>query len=70
MGLAENLADAAKMAVREMVAFLVDVKHLSRDDAYMLCSVAGNLVVTQVVDGTIGAHMLLPKSIFRPGASR
>ncbi|HEY2907078.1 MAG TPA: acetamidase/formamidase family protein [Vicinamibacterales bacterium] len=70
MGLDENLGEAAKMAVREMIAFLVDVKHLSHDDAYMLCSVAGNLVVTQVVDGTVGAHMQLPKSIFKPSASR
>ena len=30
----------------------------------MLCSVAGDLDVTQVVDGTRGAHMILPKSIF------
>ncbi len=70
MGLAEHLPDAAKMAVREMVAFLVDVKHLPPDEAYMLCSVAGNLVVTQMVDGTVGAHMLLPKSIFTSGAAR
>jgi acetamidase/formamidase len=70
MGLDENLPEAAKMAVREMIEFLVDVKHLSRDDAYMLCSVAGNLVVTQVVDATVGVHMLLPKSIFKAAPSR
>ena len=59
-----HLTLAAKDAVREMIAFLVTEKHLSRDDAYMLCSVAGDLDVTQVVDGTRGAHMILPKSIF------
>ena len=64
MGLNEDLTLAAKDAVREMIAFLVADKHLSRDDAYMLCSVAGDLNTTQVVDGTRGAHMLLPKSIF------
>ena len=64
MGLNEDLTLAAKDAVREMIAFLVTEKHLTRDDAYMLCSVAGDLDVTQVVDGTRGAHMLLPKSIF------
>jgi acetamidase/formamidase len=52
------------MAVREMIAFLEHDKHLSADDAYMLCSVAGNLIVTQIVDGTVGTHLLLPKSIF------
>ena len=64
MGLNEDLTLAAKDAVREMIAFLVTEKHLTRDDAYMLCSVAGDLDVTQVVDGTRGAHMILPKSIF------
>jgi len=65
MGLNEDLTLAAKQAVREMIAFLVATKGLSRDDAYMLCSVAGDLTVTQVVDGTRGAHMSLAKSIFK-----
>ena len=64
MGLNEDLTLAGQQAVREMIDFLVKTKGLSRDDAYMLCSVAGDLNVTQVVDGTRGAHMLLPKSIF------
>jgi len=67
MGLNEDLTLAAKGAVREMIDFLVANKHLTRDEAYMLCSVAGDLDVTQVVDGTRGAHMLLPKSIFGKG---
>ena len=65
MGLNEDLTLAAKGAVREMIDFLVKTKGLSRDDAYMLCSVAGDLDVTQVVDGTRGAHMIMPKSIFK-----
>ena len=64
MGLNEDLTLAAKGAVREMIDFLVTHKKLTRDDAYMLCSVAGDLNTTQVVDGTRGAHMILPKSIF------
>ncbi|SFQ77728.1 acetamidase/formamidase family protein [Hymenobacter arizonensis] len=64
MGLNEDLTLAAKDAVREMINFLVTEKKLSRDDAYMLCSVAGDLNTTQVVDGTRGAHMIMPKSIF------
>jgi acetamidase/formamidase len=31
----------------------------------MLLSAAMDLQVTQIVDGTKGAHALLPKSIFR-----
>ena len=64
MGLNEDLTLAAQQAVREMIAFLMKTKGLSHDDAYMLCSVAADLNVTQVVDGTRGAHMLLPKGIF------
>jgi len=39
-------------------------KHLSRDDAYMLSSVAADLHITELVDGNKGVHMMLPKSIF------
>ena len=35
---------------------------LTRNQAYMLCSLAGNLRVTQTVDGNKGVHMLMPKS--------
>ena len=65
MGLNPDLDEAAKMATREMLDFLVENKGLSRDDAYMLASAAMDLVVTQAVDGTRGIHALLPKAIFR-----
>jgi acetamidase/formamidase len=64
MGLHPDLDEAARIAVREMIDFLVQEKGLSRDDAYMLCSLAGDLRVTQIVDGTKGIHAMLPKSIF------
>src|SRR5262249_49763400 len=64
MGLHTDLHEATKIATREMLDFLVQAKGLSRDDAYMLASVAMDLVVTQVVDGTQGIHALLPKAIF------
>ncbi len=53
------------LAVREMVDFLVTEKKMSRDDAYMLCSVAVDLHVTQPVDATKGVHAMLAKSLFR-----
>ena len=64
MGLDEDLTEAAKMAVREMIDFLMQEKHMTRDDAYMLASVAGDLHITQVVDGNKGVHMMISKSIF------
>jgi acetamidase/formamidase len=64
MGLDEDLTAATKMAVREMIDFLVQEKHMTRDDAYMLASVAADLHITQVVDGNKGVHMMISKAIF------
>ena len=63
--LSADLDEAAKLATREMIDFLVAEKNLSRDDAYILCSIAVDLRVTQLVDGTKGIHAMLAKSIFR-----
>lgn len=64
MGFDDDLSIAAHRAVREMVDFLVSEKGLSRDDAYMLASVAGDLHITEVVDRNKGVHMALPKNVF------
>ena len=43
---------------------------LSRQHAYMLCSLAGDLRVTQTVNGSKGVHMMMAKSVVRSiGAS-
>jgi len=65
MGLHTDLDEAAKIATREMLDWVVQIKGLSRDDAYLLASAAMDLHVTQVVDGTKGVHAMLPKAIFR-----
>jgi acetamidase/formamidase len=65
MGLHEDLDEATKLAVREMVEFLMAEKKLSRDEAYMLCSLAADLHVTQAVDATKGVHATLAKSLFK-----
>ena len=64
MGLNEDLNQAAKLATREMLNFIVETKGLSRDDTLMLLSAAMDLRVTQIVDGTKGVHALIPKAIF------
>lgn len=64
IGLDTDINEAAKMAVREMIDFLVTEKHLTRDDAYMLSSVAADLSITQLVDGRKGVHASIPKAIF------
>jgi acetamidase/formamidase len=42
MGLHEDLDEATRLATREMVEFLMVEKHLTRDEAYMLCSLAAD----------------------------
>jgi acetamidase/formamidase len=64
MGFHQELYEATRTAVREMIDFLVSEKHLSRDDAYMLISVAGDVDITELVDGNKGVHVLLPKAVF------
>ena len=63
MGLNADLDEAARMATREMIDFLVSQRGLSREDAFILCSLAVDLHVTQIVDDTKGIHAMLPKAI-------
>jgi acetamidase/formamidase len=65
MGFDPDLNVAAKIATREMLDWMVEMKGLTRDDAYFIASAAMDLTVTQVVDGTKGIHAMLPKSIFK-----
>ncbi len=58
------LDNAAKMALRETIDFLGELRGLSRDDAYSLCSLAVDLHVTQIVNGYKGVHAMVPKSLF------
>ena len=64
MGFDDDLSIATHKAVREMIDFLVETRHMSRDDAYMLISVAGDVDITELVDRNKGVHVMVPKSIF------
>ena len=65
MGLDPDLTEATKIAVHETLDFLMNEKQLTREDAYMLASVAVDFDITQLVDGTKGVHGMIPKSIFK-----
>jgi acetamidase/formamidase len=69
MGFSKDLKEAAEHALRDMIEFLVVEKHMSRDDAYMLSSVAVDLNITQLVDGNVGVHAMCPKKIFTTALS-
>ncbi|MFC1476881.1 acetamidase/formamidase family protein [candidate division KSB1 bacterium] len=64
MGTNEDLTEAAKIALREMIGFLVTEKGMTQQDAYALCSCAVDFNITQVVDGNKGVHGMLPKKVF------
>ena len=64
MGFSPDLKEATEHALRDMIDFLVTEKHMTRDDAYMLSSVAVDLDITQLVDGNVGVHAMCPKAIF------
>jgi acetamidase/formamidase len=53
---ATTLDEAARKATRYMINYLVEEHGLSREDAYMLCSLAGELKIAEVVDMP---HMLV-----------
>ena len=61
IGLNQDLDEAARQAVREMIDHICRRSALSRHEAYMLCSLVGDLRVTQMVDGEKGCHMMLAK---------
>jgi acetamidase/formamidase len=50
MGIRDDLMDAAKDAVSRLVDHLHSERGLSREEAYVLCSVAADLKINEVVD--------------------
>ena len=61
MGFDEDLDDAVKQALRDMIELIGDLSGLSAQDAYTLCSIAADLRVTQTVDVAKGIHCVLDK---------
>lgn len=64
MGMDKDLVTATKLALRNAIEFLATVKGMTREDAYMLASVSCDVRITQLVDGNVGAHVMIPKAIF------
>ena len=56
-----DLDDAAKQALRAMIALIGTRAGLAADDAYMLCSLVADVHVTQLVDGNKGSHVMIEK---------
>jgi acetamidase/formamidase len=65
MGVNPDLNEATRLAVRDMLDFLTTEKGMSREDAYMLCTLAVNLHITEFVDNPKGVRAKVSKSIFK-----
>lgn len=63
MGFDPDLDRCAEIALRDMIALLGEKAGLARHHAYMLCSMAADLHVTQVVNVSRGAHMMIEKKV-------
>ncbi|MFC4439887.1 MULTISPECIES: acetamidase/formamidase family protein [Natrialbaceae] len=64
-GIADDLMEAARLAVRHMIDHLHEERGLSRGEAYILCSAAVDLKINEIVDApnwVVSAY--LPESIF------
>ena len=65
MGTDVDLTKATRTAIQEMIDFIVATKGLDKHSAYQLASIAADVAITQLVDGTMGVHVKLPKGIFK-----
>lgn len=62
LGVDVDLDDAAKKALRDMIALITERTNLSREDAYSLISLAGDVRISQLVNVNKGCHVMLPKA--------
>lgn len=65
MGISDDLKEASRIAVRRMLTLLHEEKGLTEKESYILCSVAGNLHISEIVDEpNYVVSMLIPENIF------
>jgi acetamidase/formamidase len=65
MGMHPDLDRCLDMALRDMIRLAGEKGGLSREDAYMLCSLAADFRITQTVNGSRGVHAMLAKALVR-----
>lgn len=61
MGFHEDLDEACRIALSDMLDWICERTGLPRIDAYSLCSMQADMRVTQLVDGNKGAHAVISK---------
>lgn len=65
MGADTSLVVATKTAITNMVKMIVEMKGITQPQAYQVSSMAADLHITQLVDGNVGVHMMIPKEYVR-----
>ncbi|MBI4610084.1 MAG: acetamidase/formamidase family protein, partial [Candidatus Rokubacteria bacterium] len=63
MGMDPDLDDAARQALRHMMAWLRELRGWTPAEAYVFCSLACDLHVTQLVDGNKGIHAMVSRDL-------
>lgn len=64
-GIGSDIKECAKDAIRNMIAYLVEQHSLSKEDAYILCSITVDLKISQIVNPNYTVTAYLPLSIFK-----
>jgi acetamidase/formamidase len=63
MGMDKDLTKATQIAVQEAIDFIAASRAWSKMDAYRLVSIACDVRITELVDGNVGVHVMIPKAI-------
>jgi acetamidase/formamidase len=63
MGMDTSLTVATRIAIEQMVKLIAEKTKLTTMEAYQLSSLAADLRITQLVDGNVGVHMMVAKSL-------
>lgn len=67
MGMHPDLDTCVEIALRRMIAVVSARTGITREQAYMLCSLAGDLRITQTVNREKGVHMMMKKELLQQG---
>ena len=70
MGMDTSLVRSTTIAIEEMNKLIVEKRGLTPMEAYQLSSIAADLRITQLVDGNVGVHMMIAKSLLGGSAPR
>ena len=63
MGMDTSLTKSTRIAIEQMVKLLMEKRGLTQTAAYQFASIAADLRITQLVDGNVGVHMMVAKSL-------